>query len=224
MRGFWRIDRQLVVCEVLAGARDVESYFLSLSGSSTTMKIAILGSAGTGKTTVATALAKGCTIPLIEESYDEFFDGNFKFLNPPHRLKSRILVTFDSKDRQEDSLSDFVADRCPVDLFNLWMTQGFGRDQKLTATFYDQCRRAMTKYDYVVVLPWGAIPLKQISEPGFRRRTMNPWSQLHNHATVIGLVHQWVQPERLVPIPFGLSNISDRVSYLARKFSIPTSI
>jgi hypothetical protein len=183
------------------------------------MKIAISGSAGTGKTTVVTALAKAFDIPSIDEDYDEFFDEHCNLLNPPQRLKSRILVTFDAKNRQEDSFPDFVADRCPVDLFNLWMTRGFGRDQKLTAMFYDRCRWAMKKYDYVVVLPWGAIPLKQIAEPGLRRRTMNPWSQLHNHANVIGLVHQWVQPEKLVPIPFALSRVCDRVDYLVGKFS-----
>jgi adenylate kinase family enzyme len=177
------------------------------------VKIAISGSAGIGKTTLASALAecRGCR--LIEEGYDGLFDSDAGFIKSRSRLRREILSLLEMKNALEEEAEAFVADRCAVDLFNLWMSRGFGDDQELTGCLYQRCRRYVEKYDFVFVLPWSAIPLRQIGLPVNRRRAMNPWSQLYNHANVIGLLHQWLPSTRLVPIPFGLIELRERVAF-----------
>ncbi len=94
------------------------------------MKIAISGSAGTGKTTLATALAakRGCS--FVAENFDNFFDDNAAFIKPARRLQQRIIATLEQKDAIENDCGDFVADRCAIDLFNLWLSPGYGVSQK----------------------------------------------------------------------------------------------
>ena len=184
------------------------------------MKIAVCGSGGTGKTTLVHALAARFHLSIVSESYDDFFNDDFEFIAPPVRLKAKIVETLVEKNRLEAMAEHFVADRCAADLFNLWLTRGFGVDRRETKRIYRTCREYMTKYDFVVVTPWSAIPLRQVEESTRRRRTMNEWTQLHNHATIIGLLSQWVLPDRLLPIPFDVNEIERRVDFLAQRIRI----
>lgn len=184
------------------------------------MKIAISGSAGTGKTTLATALAArhGCSV--VAEHYDDFFDDNFKFIKPAGLLQRRIFETLERKNEIENQYGAFVADRCPVDLFNLWLSLGYGISQRKTADLYDRCRSYIAKYDRIVVLPWSALPLTQVDEGvSRRRRVMNRWNQLYNHSTMIGLLQQWVTPAALLPIPFKMTDLDARVDFVLGSLS-----
>lgn len=180
------------------------------------MKIAISGSAGIGKTTLARALAARCGCCFIEEGYDRLFGPDAEFLRSSGQLRREIVSVLERKNSLEDEATAFVSDRCAVDLFNLWMSRGFGDDEKTTGRLYRCCRRYTVKYDVVFVLPWGAIPLRQIASPASRRRSMNPWFQLYSHANVIGLLHQWLPAARLVPIPFGLNELDARVDFACK--------
>lgn len=178
-----------------------------------TVKIAISGSAGIGKTTLARALAGHCGWCLIEEGYDGLFGPDAEFLRSRTQLRREIVGILERKNSLEDEADAFVADRSAVDLFNLWMSRGLGDDEKTTAWLYRRCRRYSAKYDLVFVPPWSAIPLRQLARPARRRRAMNPWFQLYSHATVIGLLHQWLPATRLVPIPFALNEQDARVDF-----------
>lgn len=177
------------------------------------MKVAIAGSAGIGKTTLARALADRYGCRLIEEGYDKLFGPDAEFLHSHVQLGREIVSLLERKHSLENEAAVFVADRCAVDLFNLWMSCGFGIDEKATGWLYRRCRRYSAKYDFVFVLPWSAIPLRQIAAPAPRRRSMNPWFQLYSHANVIGLLHQWLPAARLVPVPFSLNALDERVAF-----------
>ena len=174
------------------------------------MKIAISGSAGTGKTSLATTLSDRWGCPIIPEHYDEFFDKNFDFIRPADRLQRQIFDVLEIKNRLENESDEFIADRCPIDLFNLWLSRGYASNQRKTHDLYDRCRSYVIKYDCIVVLPWGSLPLGQVDSCAARRRVMNPWTQLHNHSTMIGLLQQWVPAKRLLPISHSLTDISSR--------------
>jgi hypothetical protein len=184
------------------------------------MKIAVSGSAGTGKTSLATAIATKGGYSIVDENYDEFFEDDYQFVQPASRLQRRILDTLERKNEFENEYRSFVADRCPVDLFNLWLGRGFGNNQRKTTDLYNRCRSYICKYDVIVVLPWSALPLVQVDrDDGPRRRVLNPWSQLYNHSTMIGLLQQWVPPNRLLPVPFNIVDIQARVDFITRSIS-----
>lgn len=180
------------------------------------MKISVSGSAGTGKTSFANAAAVRCGCPVVPETYDDFFDESYDFVQPASRLQQRIFETLEKKNALENEQADFIADRCPVDLFNLWLSRGFANDESKTADLYNRCRSYVRKYDYIVVLPWGALPLTQLDGPIPRRRVMNSWIQLYNHSAVIGLLQQWVAPLVQIPVPFAVTAIGARVDFVLR--------
>ncbi|MES9858356.1 MAG: AAA family ATPase [Sedimenticola sp.] len=185
------------------------------------MKIAIAGSAGVGKTTLATALADKYKALLVKEQYEIFFNKDGGFLKSDKVLSSRITEVLDLKHKQESTMERVVSDRCPVDLFNLWLSRGFARYQDETMALYKMCRSYVEKYDFIVVLPWGSIPLRQITDTGSKRvRVMNSWTQLHNHSSIIGLCHQWVLPRKLIPVPNHIKGHELRVDYVVRKVSM----
>ena len=184
------------------------------------IKIAISGSAGTGKTTLALALASKFRCMTIAESYDDFFDDDCEFIKPASRLRHQIVETLELKHRAEIARSDFIADRCPADLFNLWLSRGFASYEKETADFYNRCRSYMQKYNRIIVLPWSELLLQQVKIHGSRRqRVMNSWIQLHNHSTMIGLLQQWVAPNRLLPVPFDVVETNARIEFVKTAIS-----
>ncbi len=181
------------------------------------VRLAISGSAGTGKTTLASELAARYNCALVGEHYDDFFDEDHDFVKPASQLQKRISETLEAKNKLENGYGNFVADRCPVDLFNLWLSRGFGGEQQKTVDLYRRCRSYIQKYDVVVVLPWSALPLVQLDNgSGRRRRVLNSWTQLYNHSTMIGLLHQWVSVSRLLPIPFAIAEVQARVGFVMK--------
>ncbi len=187
------------------------------------MKLALSGSAGVGKTTLAKELAVRLNADFIEEHYSGFFDEVGNFVEPPATLRNKIFNVLEYKHNLEHGSNGFVSDRCPVDIFNLWLSRGFARYQDETADLYRKCRAYMKGYDAVVVLPWGQIPLQQVEEAGEnRRRIMNPWTQLHNHSVIAGLLIQWLPISKIIPIPAHIKDLRSRVEYLMSLSSMHT--
>ncbi len=177
------------------------------------MKIAICGSAGTGKSTLAHALAESLEARWIAEGYDRLFDAPGRVIRPRERLMRLVEQLVRDKHSAESSAAKSVSDRCPVDAFNLWLSWGFSRDQRATERFYRLCRESVRHFDLVVVLPYGALPLRQREQAGDpRRRQMNPWIQFHNHAAIVGIARQWVRPEKLLPIPVAVRDLQTRIN------------
>jgi len=181
--------------------------------------VVVLHQAARCKTTLAAALAAKYGTVMVSEQYDGLFQIERGNADPVSTLRWKVSALLDAKHAEEEALPCFFADRGPVDLFNLWMTAGLGRDQSRTADFYNRCRAYVRKYDYIVIPAWGAIPFTQIKDPGNRRRSMNAWYRLHNHASVIGLWRQWVAPEKLLPVPYRLVRLDDRIAYIDTRLS-----
>jgi predicted ATPase len=181
------------------------------------LKIAISGCAGIGKTTLATDLAEYFNVEIINESYERFFNENGSFISPPKLLQQKIIDVLHEKHKCEDKAGSFISDRCPIDLFNLWLSRGFAKNQKRTLELSQHCRAYVKKYDFIIVLPWGSIPLQQIDEHNDnRRRVMNPWTQFHNHSVIIGLCQQWVPSSKLLPVSGNLKNHKERLELVIK--------
>lgn len=189
------------------------------------VRVAISGCAGTGKSTLAVALADALGIACIPESFDPLFEYPGSFKGPPECLRRRFFRVLDAKEAQEAACGDFVVDRCPVDLFNLWMAKGLWKSADAeTMGFHHRCRSLMVRYDRLVLLPHGVLPLRQLGpEAGSRRRVMNPWVQFHNQAGIIGLSSLWLASEKLLPVPASLPSSGARVRYLLSRLRDPVA-
>lgn len=128
----------------------------------------------------------------------------------------KINKVLDEKHELELKTKNFIADRCPIDLFNLWMTRGFHSSEKRTSLFQKKCIEYLKKYDHVILIPWGDIPLKQIrkEENSTRKRVMKPWVQFQHHSTIIGMAMQWVPLNRIIAVPKGLNGIEKRCEHV----------
>lgn len=184
------------------------------------MRIAISGSAGSGKTSLVEALSKSLNLEIIPECYEAFFDEHGRHIKPPKNLMHKIHQVLDNKHQLELAANDFVADRCPVDLFNLWVTRRFHSDNRKTDIFQEKCIEYLKKYDYLILLPWGDIPLKQVDpKEGNRKRVMKPWIQFQHHSTIIGMAMQWVPLNKIIAVPKGLDGVEARCENIIKLLS-----
>jgi hypothetical protein len=178
------------------------------------VRIAVSGSAGIGKTTLAVALAEALGLPLIAENYEPLFRVLGKVPPTQPVLAAALTEIHETKRALEARHGDFVTDRCPVDVFYSWLMRGLGTMRKETAALFAQCREQTRQYDLVVLPPWGAFePPKPPPGPGVRR-AVNPWIQLRGHACVVGLATMWVGESRLVRLPVSADTVERRVEHV----------
>jgi hypothetical protein len=179
------------------------------------MKIAVSGTAGVGKTTLAQSLAPLLRLDVIEENYQPFFEQAGGFNAPPQQLLPLFHKVFDTKQRLEQDSNNFIADRCPIDLFHLWMTKGLHTLERETDEFFTRCVMAARRYDFIVLPAWGSIGLQQKQRgSGKQRRVMNNWTQLRNHAAIVGYTYLWVPAERIIQLPMPLSDTEQRIHFV----------
>jgi Asp-tRNA(Asn)/Glu-tRNA(Gln) amidotransferase A subunit family amidase len=179
------------------------------------MRIAVCGCAGIGKTSLARALADRLSIPLIEEQYEALFSAG-GFSGPPAAVAGRFEQVLTTKRRQEQA-PNFVADRCGIDLFNLWLAHQLNRLNDRTAAFSERCQASASRYDVFIFPTWGEPPMKPHDATDGRVRVQDPWVQLRNHAAILGLASLWVPPNRIVRLPLGVGSPEERAGWLVTK-------
>ncbi|TVR83888.1 MAG: hypothetical protein EA405_03065 [Rhodospirillales bacterium] len=181
-------------------------------------RLAVTGSAGVGKTTLATHLAQALQVPLIPEGMRARLESGLD-LHALGRdgLRDLVCTLFDEAMAHTRAAvtagEGFVADRCTLDFLAFWLFYGFGTDDTATSRMVDAAAAALVHYDAVVVLPWGAIPL---ADDGVR--TANPWLQLHYQMLLEGLLARrcgslplLAMPERVVGVQARADWILDRL-------------
>lgn len=179
-------------------------------------RIAISGSAGTGKTTLARALADKLQVPYLEEEFRRRREAGLD----PHDLnreEHRALIM----ELYDEALADartpekgFVQDRCPLDFLAFWLHYGFWGEETKSEQLFERVRDDLDHYDQIIVLPWGAI---DISADGIR--ATNRWLQLKYQSLFEGLAHRLAPAGMLLWVPTDVTVLEDRLTFVVNSFA-----
>lgn len=154
-----------------------------------TPRIAISGSAGTGKTTLGRALAAELGVAFVEEGMRRRIERGFR----PHGYGARewsLLIRelwAEHRAAEEAATAGFVSDRSSLDFAAFWLHYGLHEDVDATERFVAEMSAHARRYDRIVLLPWGAMPLV---DDGVR--STNRWTQLRYHSILEGLLDRMV--------------------------------
>lgn len=180
-------------------------------------RLALSGSAGTGKTTLGTRLATQLDVPFIPEGMRIHLERGldlYRLSRSAHKsLTLRLLDDMlNACARAERDAGGFICDRSPLDSAAFWLYYGLADDDQETATLLNHIAQAMQHFDAVVILPWGVIPLQA---DGIR--FTDRWAQLHFQSILEGLCQRRLAAERLWWLPLKAVDIEARVDWVLKR-------
>ncbi len=161
-------------------------------------RIALSGSAGTGKTTLGRALAAHLGLPFLEEGMRARLEAGLDLhtLAPPAlaELIEELWAEQDAAERAADG--GFVADRSSLDYAAFWLHYGLYHDEPSTERFVERMAAAARRYDGIALCPWGVLSLDADGV-----RSTNPWVQLRYQVVVEGLLERYAPAGRVLRVP-----------------------
>ncbi|MEC7239770.1 MAG: histidine phosphatase family protein [Myxococcota bacterium] len=176
-------------------------------------RVAFSGSAGVGKTTLASAIAEEFGVSYLPEGMRREVELglDLRLLNH-EELKSLVLRLWRQQvDREEACIArgeGFVSDRSPLDYLAFWMTYGFVHNEKESAELAEEVMARIAVYDRIILLPHSVLPLEADGV-----RSTNRWIQRRFHATVRGLLEEEVGAPRFAQLP-RLTHLSERMDWV----------
>lgn len=176
-------------------------------------RVALSGSAGTGKSTLGAALARRLDVPYLPEGMRARIEAGLDLHTVGHTaLRALVEELWEEQVAAEAAAvaehGGFVADRSPVDYAAFWLHYHFHEDHAATEAFFARTLGHLDAYDRVVVLPWGALPLV---DDGVR--SPSAWVQRAFQALLEGLHQREVPRHRLAWMP-GLDALDARVDWV----------
>ena len=183
-------------------------------------RLAISGSAGTGKTTLGEALAAELDLPFLPEPMRARLEAGLDLHDVTLAdLRLLILELYDeaigAMDEAVRDRGGFVADRSPADFVAFWLYYRLEGDEAATAALVDRVRRDLTRLDRVLLLPWGVIPFEADGV-----RAPNIWLQLHFQALFEGLVATYLPVAPIVRLPNEVISLDARKAWVLERIEI----
>ncbi|PTL85638.1 uroporphyrinogen-III C-methyltransferase [Vitiosangium sp. GDMCC 1.1324] len=171
------------------------------------LRIAITGSAGVGKTTLAHALGLHLGLPLVPEEMRELVVRTGKRLVElpvPERAKALRELWTVRRLREQERREGFVADNGTVDFAAYALQHGCA---ELVPDFFETPALAAL-YDAVFVLPWGVIPYERDGVRGD-----SPMDELRYQLVLESLLRRSVPASRLHFVPDTCVTLEERVRF-----------
>jgi adenylate kinase family enzyme len=174
-------------------------------------KIALMGVAGTGKTTLAKELAESFGLTVLPENFSSVISSLYAIGKVPKeealsKVKEFVetsLAWLQARAKQMQETEGFVADRTALDILEIYLGSRIGRsDNAFTAKLIKECQRQMDSHDLIVVLPIDMFSFEtDKNEDGLKRRN-NLADKVASQATKIGLLNL-VCSARKIYVPNG---------------------
>lgn len=125
-------------------------------------RLALSGSAGTGKTTLGRRLAAELGIPYIEEGMRRRIEQGLAWheLRRDQQLALIEELWAEQLAAEEAAPDGFVADRSSYDYAAFWLHYDFHADRLDTSDRFEAWCAAGQRYDRILLLPWGVLPLE----------------------------------------------------------------
>lgn len=176
------------------------------------LRIAVSGSAGVGKSTLTRRLAAELGVPWIGEGMREYLERTGTDLHTLGHLGVRDLVRqlWEERKDAEAAAGSFVADRASHDFGAFWLYYQFASADAVTETFMAETL-APSRYDAIFLLPWGKIPLV---DDGIR--TPNPWTQLHLQLVLEGLLRLHAPETRTIAATDLDQRVAEVLTFIGR--------
>lgn len=189
-------------------------------------RIAITGSTGIGKTTLARALAQTLGVELIEEGMRPVVEARRAYLEaarapggPDRALVRSALATYvgacddwlRARNVRQSELPGFVADRWAVDLLSSLLMGGLGpAHNALIDRWVRECQAQARQFDLIVVPPLTRMGDERINDQGLPRSDALS-QRLLSHCLLRGLLEQLVRTPR-VYLPASARTVAERVA------------
>lgn len=173
------------------------------------LRIAVCGSASTGKTSLVKALAQQLSLPsLHEEMRDHLENGGVNLALLPTAEASQILMKlWKQRIEREQQHSAFIADTSSLDFAACALHYGC-LDQENVQTLLATTCAHVASYDVILVLPWGTIPY---INDGIR--PADRYIQLRYQLLLEGLLHRHAVLEKVHFLSQNIVQLNDRIQW-----------
>ncbi|MGQ0552220.1 MAG: histidine phosphatase family protein [Planctomycetota bacterium] len=168
------------------------------------LRLAVSGSAGTGKTTLGRRLAADLGVPYLEEGMRRRIERGLQLhLLSPAEVSIILRELWNEQREREEAASatGFVADRCSADYAAFWIHYGLhhlspsAAEAAVTEDWIASCLQRLDRYDRVLLFPWGALPLR---EDGVR--STNRWTQFQYQSVLETMLRRHAPSGLVLPV------------------------
>jgi nicotinamide riboside kinase len=174
-------------------------------------RVALSGSAGTGKTTLGRALAERLGVPFLEEGMRRRIAGGL-VLHDLSRAELRALVLElwrEQRTLEERAPGGFVADRSSLDYAAFWLHYGLSDGDRESEGVVLELAHAARTYGRILLLPWGVLPLVHDGV-----RSTDRFVQLRFQTIVEGLLRRYAGPQQVLALPAEAAELDERLAYV----------